>query len=280
MRRRTSRLGPAALLFVSLAAAACSSGERVAAGPPVEVWAVGDGPNAKADDEAVAAMVAEAEPDRVLFLGDVYGDDYAQRFDETFGSVGLVDITLPTPGNHEWPSQREAYLRYWSEATGAPTRTYYATRIGGWQVISLNSEEPIGRGSAQHEWLRNTLDKGAGTCRLAFLHRPRWSAGRHGDQRDLDAVWDALTGRASLVLSGHDHSMQRLRSIDGITQLVVGSGGRNFYPLDFTDPRLRFGNNTEYGALQMRLTPGRADLEFVSVSGDVLDTGRVPCRPA
>jgi hypothetical protein len=244
----------------------------------VEVWAVGDGTTESEESRQVAELVAAARPDRVLYLGDVY-DDYSERVDATFGAVGLVDVILPTAGNHEWPSQGEEYLAYWRKVMGAPLGAYYSTRMAGWQVLSVNTEEPMDRGSAQLRWLRRSV-RGGGTCRLAIMHRPRWSAGRHGDQDSVAPVWDVLTGRARLVLSGHDHDMQRFAPRGGITQLVSGAGGRSLYPVDESDRRLRFSNDTEYGALRLRLAPGEATYAFVSVDGEELDSGRVTCDPA
>ena len=279
MSRRTRRAVIAALLGALLLTTGCNGGgTSVARSRSVEVWAVGDGPNGKPAAKAVADLISDNKPDRLIYLGDVYGD-YAKLFDGTFGSRGLTKITLPTPGNHDWPSQRAGYLTYWSKVNGTPQRSYYATRLGGWEILSLNSEEPIGRGSVQYRWLTRQL-RGPGTCRLAFLHRPRWSAGRHGDRRELAAAWDALSRHAVLMLAGHDHTMQRLAPRDGITQLVAGSGGRNFYPIDQAYAGLRFGNNTDFGALRLRLTADRADFAFVTVDGDVLDSGRVACEPA
>jgi hypothetical protein len=41
-------------------------------------------------------------------------------------------------------------------------------------------------------------------------------------------------------VNGHDHDMQPLRPIDGITEFVAGAGGRSLYPLDESDSRLAF----------------------------------------
>lgn len=45
-----------------------------------------------------------------------------------------------------------------------------------------------------------------GTCRLAW-HRPRFTAGKHADARDVAPLWEALRGRAKIVVNGHDHNM-------------------------------------------------------------------------
>jgi hypothetical protein len=240
----------------------------------VDVWAVGDSTTESRATGRVVRLIKKADPDRIFYLGDVY-EDYSDRFDATFGRAGLLDEVLPSAGNHEWPSQRDEYLAYWRKVKGRPVGPFYSTRMGGWQVLSLNTQEPMGPGSAQLRWLRRQL-RGGGDCRLAFWHRPRWSAGDHGDQEDVAPLWRALKGRARLVLSGHDHDMQRFAPRGGITQLVSGAGGRSLYDVD-VDRRLRFSNDRDYGALHLRLEPGVASFRFVTVDGRTLHSGRVRC---
>lgn len=117
-----------------------------------------------------------------------------------------------------------------------------------------------------------------GRCRIAFWHRARFSAGRHGDQADTDPLWAALRDKATIVVVGHDHNMQRLHPIDGITQFVSGAGGRSHYEFDPSDERLAFANDRDYGALRLELSPGVARYAFVSASGETLDFGELGCR--
>jgi Calcineurin-like phosphoesterase len=249
------------------------------------LWAVGDGADGAVTGRAVAARIARGSPDRMLYLGDVYGDegarapdgtaaDFRDHYDALYGE--LASRTAPTPGNHEWPARRQGYNPYWRRVHGE-VRPYYSFAAGGWRVLSLNSEAPHGVRSAQVRWLRGQLRR-RGTCRLAFWHRPRFSAGPHGDQRDVAPLWNALRGRAVLVVSGHDHDMQRLHPVNGITQLVSGAGGHGHYALRAADRQLAFGNDRDYGALRIVLRPGRAKLGFVTADGRVLDRHTVECR--
>ncbi|MGH2944703.1 MAG: metallophosphoesterase family protein [Solirubrobacteraceae bacterium] len=245
------------------------------------VWAVGDGADGGATAKAVARLIARGRPDRVLYLGDVYDDgspaDFRRHFTPVYGK--LAPIMAPTPGNHEWPRHREGYDRYWARVLRRPVPAFYAFRVGGWQLLSLNSEAPHGPRSAQLRWLRRRL-RGPGNCRLAFWHRPRYSAGTsHGDQPDVQPLWDALRGRARLVLNGHEHNMQRFGPVDDITQLVSGAGGHGLYPLRRPSPRVAFGDDDHYGALRLRLRRGRAAYAFIAADGRTLDAGAVACRP-
>ena len=248
---------------------------------PAVVWAVGDGADGSEAARALARRIAAGRPDRVLYLGDVYDDGSAADFREGFQSVygELVRVLAPTPGNHDWPAHREGYDPYWRARTGAPTPPWYAFRLGGWSIVSLNSEAPHGRGSAQVRWLSSRLRRARGTCTLAFWHRPLRSAGSHGDQPDVKPLWDALRGRATVVLNGHDHNLQRLRPRDGITQFVAGAGGRNHHELDESDPRLAFADDEHDGALRIVLQPNGARLAFVSADGRVLDRSTARCSP-
>ena len=90
-------------------------------------------------------------------------------------------------------------------------------------------------------------------------------------------LWDALRGHATIVLSGHDHDLQRFRPSGGLTQFVSGAGGRGLYPLR-DDRRLAFGNDSTYGALRLQLRRGRARWAFVGAAGRTLDRGTLRCR--
>ena len=260
---------------------------RSVPGDRAVLWAVGDGADGSDRAKAVAARIAAGRVDRFLYLGDVYGsagiagvltadgsaEDFRERYHPVYGA--LAERTAPTPGNHEWARREEGYEPYWTRVHGPPP-TYYAFTAGGWRILSLNSEAPRGAGSAQLAWLRDQL-RAPGTCRLAFLHRPRFSAGRHGDHAELQPLWEALEGRVAIAVAGHDHNMQRLRPIGGVTPLVSGAGGHGLYEAE-PDPRVAFSDDDTFGALRIDLRPGRADLAFVASDGRVLDRHRVGCR--
>lgn len=278
---RAHRLPAVAALVVAatalLGCGAHDASER-RAGPAV-VWAVGDGANGSDDARAVAQRISAQRFDRMLYLGDVYEDGTREDFERNYDSVygHIAKQTAPTPGNHDWQNRAVGYEPYWEDVRDGPIEPWYAVEIGGWKVLSLNSEAPVGPGSAQRTWLEGQL-AGPGTCRIAFWHSPRFSASpdHHGDDPDMQPLWDALEGHATIVLGGHDHNMQRFEPIDGMTQFVSGAGGNHNYELA-EDPRLGFGNDTDYGALRLDLRPGVAEHAFVTDEGDVLDRGTLRC---
>ena len=297
MWRRVARsLATLAVIGGLQASAGCGDAPREPAPPaPYVVWAVGDGPDGKADAAAVGRLIASRDVDRLLYLGDVYarrGNEskdpraartaYFRNYQSALGGLSL--LTSPTPGNHDWPAGEKeipaaGYKPYWRRVRGRPQRSYYSFSAGGWEIISLNSQIAHNVGSEQHRWLRSQLAF-PGTCRLAFWHSPRFSAGtHHGDQKHMAPLWEALRGHATIVVSGHEHNMQRFKPIDGLTQFVSGAGGHTHYGIDRDDGRVAFANDADYGALRLDLRPGSAQFAFVALGGRTLDSGVVRCRP-
>jgi calcineurin-like phosphoesterase family protein len=244
-------------------------------GETARLWAVGDAnpPNSK----RVTRLIKRADPDRVLYLGDVYGLADGAAFDRWEKPWGyLINRMAPTPGNHEWKEAQARYESFWRDVTGETPPTYYSFRAGGWDVLSVNGEHSDS--DAVESWLTEQASAG-GNCRLAFWHRPAYSAGKYeqGDARARQ-YWDALAGGARIIVNGHDHDMQRLRPRDGIVEFISGAGGRHRHNVDEKDPKLAFGDDGHFGALRLRLSFERAKWRFVSARGRVLDKGSLRCQ--
>jgi hypothetical protein len=244
-------------------------------GETARVWAVGDAnpPNSK----RVTRLIKRADPDRVLYLGDVYPEgsrDDFERWAEPWGR--LINRMAPTPGNHEWVEAQKGYEPFWRGVTGETPPSYYSFRAGGWDVLSVNAEHSDSDAIAT--WPREQANAG-GDCRLAFWHRPAYSAGKYGSGNDrARQYWDALAGGARIIVNGHDHDMQRLRARDGIVEFISGAGGRHRHNVHEKDPDLAFGDDDHFGALRLRLSPERAKWRFVSARGRVLDKGALFCQ--
>jgi predicted phosphodiesterase len=247
--------------------------------PSARIWAVGDGADGGTEARQVGDLIQRSKPDRVLYLGDVYESGTSEEFERNYHAIyGRFDaITAPTPGNHDWPNHAAGYDPYWKAIGLVTNRHYYAFKTAGWEIVSLNSESGLESGSPQRRWLKQKV-RLRSTCRIAFWHRPYLNAGKHGDQKDTAPLWNAVRGRAALVVNGHDHNLQAFKRRDGLVELVSGAGGHGLYQSDEHDQRLAWDEDDKFGALRLDLRPGVARYRFVVLPGRTVHSGTVRCR--
>jgi hypothetical protein len=241
---------------------------------------------------AVSDSIVAARPDAFLTLGDnQYDDGTLAQFQGAYApSYGrLKAITSPTAGNHEYNTPGAAgYFDYFGSAAGSRSLGYYSQDIGAWHVVTLNSERDISSTGAQLTWLKNDLAAHRNACTLAVLHKPRFSSGSHGSITAMTPFIDALVAaRAELVLAGHDHHYERFAaqtgsgtlSSTGVTQVIVGTGGRSVYATRSVVPNSLARSSAGFGWLRLTLHRTSADLRFVPVAGSIFtDEETITCR--
>jgi hypothetical protein len=323
VRLRPRLLG--ALVAVALAGTACSSsGPRRKPEPGIVVWAVGDATDPKDNtlSMAVSDMILADHPAALIYLGDVYDDGLLSEFEKlyqpTFGR--LAPITYATPGNHELRDTPplSGYDAYWTSKKDRPPvvpgkDNLYAADLGnGWRALGLTSsfvEEGSGaddedtRPRPQEtdvvEFVTKEFSSHLGTCYIPFMHRPRFSPGSHGDQSDLQPIYERLKDHAALYLQGHEHEYFRLsledvrgsdEPVPGAQFIVAGTGGtpvaKTFNPkyrgvvAHLVAPSKEAKKDPHhYGALRLVLHRGRADFAFHTLDGQIADRGSVSCDP-
>lgn len=240
-----------------------------------------------------------AGADHVLVLGDAQYDEGtlpqflgAGAYDATWGKHKAR--THPVPGNHEYRTPSAAgYFDYFGGMAGDPGKGYYSYNVGAWHLIALNtgapSLVPTKSGSAQEQWLKDDLARHSNQCVLAYWHHPRFSAGSYypGVKTSTTAFWaDLYAAGADVVLNGHDHAYQRFApqtpsgAADpqgGISEFVVGTGGRSLYPVDQSLPNLMWSDDQTFGVLKMTLRASSYEWAFVDEAGTELDRGSASC---
>jgi hypothetical protein len=256
-----------------------------------------------------AALVESLAPDAVAVLGDTqyeHGEleNFQRSYDPTWGR--FKTITHPAVGNHEYEGDPErddasGYFDYFGAAAGERDKGYYRWGLGDWTVFVLNSGAinftrdtglrpelpddcwPVScdAGSEQEQWLRAELATlPAASCVLAYWHHPRFSSGFGGAYQphpETEPLFDALRDHgAELVLAGHSHNYERFPPLDGVTQFVVGTGGRSLHMN--TGPPLTTTLRTDvFGVLELTLAPTGWSSRFVAESGETLDTAAGGC---
>jgi hypothetical protein len=225
-----------------------------------------------------AQLIAAARPKAVLALGDLAYDDgtaaeFADLYDPTWGR--FKNITVPTPGNHEYASDGKGYFAYFD------VKPDHASDICGWRVVSVDQYAGLDQAAA---FIRN---EGAAAGRrplLVFWHEPRFSSGsEHGSNPDLQPLWKAaVAAGAAIVLGAHDHDYERFEPMDaggnpspsGTVEFVSGTGGHHLR---------RFGDRAEStsaaaltgtpGVLFLTLRPDGYDWSYRDVRGRTGDSG-------
>jgi hypothetical protein len=216
--------------------------------------------------------------------------------------------------------EASAYFSYFGARAGEAGKGWYSFDVGEWHLIALNSECSYGRGgvavggcqtgSPQERWLRDDLAAHTNRCSLAYWHEPRFSSGQHGNNQSMTDIWNLLVDKGTdVVLSGHNHNYERFEplgkttkvvapptddesgdavdiqdpSLDpkGITEFVVGTGGKNLYKFShrpLVGEAVR--NDDTYGVLALTLRPGAFDWQFhpVDGGGGFTDSGSRACH--
>jgi hypothetical protein len=253
-----------------------------------------------------ADLVERLAPDAVAVLGDNQYQNgelvnFQAVYDPTWGRFKA--ITHPAVGNHEYEGdpQRDSangYYDYFGAAAGEREKGYYRWALGEWTVFVLNSGAinytrvrpelaedcwPVScdADSEQVQWLRaelTTLPRDS--CVLAYWHHPRFSSGfggAHQPHPETEPLFDALRDHgAELVLTGHSHNYERFPPLDGVTQFVVGTGGRSLHT-NTGQPLTTTLRTDVFGVLELTLAPTGWSSRFVAESGQTVDTATGGC---
>lgn len=245
------------------------------------------------EDGATAAIIDQYPNATVFTLGDnAYPNgsstDYRQCYDPSWGR--FKDRIHPAPGNHDYHMTGAAgYFGYFGASAGPAGRGYYSYDLGGWHIISLDSEIGVDAASAQAVWLEQDLADHPATCTLAYWHKPLFTSGaNHPPEIRMRPLFTLLyDAGADIVLSAHNHQYERFApqrpdgtrdDSRGIREFVAGTGGSGLY--SFTTPQpnsqIRYKG---FGVLKLRLGATSYAWEFVPIAGSSFtDHGTGDCH--
>jgi acid phosphatase type 7 len=281
-------------------------------------------PGADNAAEQTARLLDDMPAATVMAVGDnayEYGSllDYTGCYHPTWGRHRAR--TRPATGNHEYLTPGAAgYFGYFG-VRAAPPVGFYSYDLGRWHVVVINSTPQVylcwppeadevppgfptlpvpltpgpaaGRACAgdiaQQLWLAADLRAHRHSrCTIAYFHHPRFSSGKHGNQYQMQRIWDILyANRVDVVVSGHDHLYERFapQTPDGVAdvrrgirQFTAGTGGAELYDVSTRQPNSEVLLNTEHGVLVLSLSDKQYRWAFVTVNRSVKDSGSGECH--
>ncbi len=196
------------------------------------------GRNAMNVARAMADEYVTAPYGLVLLAGDIsYYGSIDDRWEDVFVRPyrPLIDAGVEWElaiGNHEIEEKRsddaaaeiDAQLRRF----GKPG-TYYRVTHGPMDVFVLDSSTPAATGEKaadQLAWLDGELERSTSPWKVALLHHPPYSSGKHGSDLAVRRALEPrfVDGGIDVVFTGHDHHYERTLPQRGVTYFVSGGG--------------------------------------------------------
>ena len=235
---------------------------------------IGDFGLAGPHEQAVADLVHSWHPDFIVTTGDNNypngaRETMAQNVLQYYGDEVRQHRFFPALGNHDWRSGIDAHL----ETFDLPgNERYYDVLWGPVHLFILDSDtnEPDGidADSPQAQWLRRELAASSAPWKLVVAHHPPYSSGRHGSTPRLQ--WPFARWGADAVLSGHDHTYERILR-DGIVYFVNGLGGKSRYKFRDVVQGSEVRYNEDYGAMLVEAGADSITFRFINIHGQVVD---------
>jgi tartrate-resistant acid phosphatase type 5 len=150
---------------------------------------------------------------------------------------------------------------------------YYDFVRGDVHLFAIDSDrrEPSGMSSTsvQAAWLQSRLAASTARWQIVYFHHPPYSSGSHGNTTAMQ--WPFRAWGADAVLSGHDHTYERIDKA-GFPYMVNGLGGRSRYSFDTPVSGSVVRYNANYGAQLVEADESTLVFKFYDRAGSLIDT--------
>ncbi|MBM3144910.1 MAG: hypothetical protein FJ010_08035 [Chloroflexi bacterium] len=250
------------------------------------------------DSEAqVAELVASWDPDFIITTGDNnypsgeaetidlnIGQFYSQFIGDyrgEFGSGAEINRFWASLGNHDWRAidcdEAGCTGPYFDYFTLPGNERYYDVDYGAIHLFALDtdSKEPDGYdvNSAQAAWLKQALAESEACFNIVYGHYPPYSSAHHGSVSEIQ--WPFEEWGADVVISGHDHTYERLDAA-GFPFFVNGVGGAGIYDfenIDSVPPHAQsiVRYNEQTGAMLVTADVNGITYQFYNVNAELID---------
>jgi predicted phosphodiesterase len=235
---------------------------------PQTIAVIGDYGVGDKHEAAVAKMVERFAPTLTLSVGD---NRYKKAgYQRLVGRYYKQDIVAAT-GNHDYLMGIGAFDDFFGQTPTTRTFTYEAESAVDFFI--LDSEAGM-RSRAVREgqkaWLIRALANSNRAFKVVILHHPPYSSGKHSSTKRYQ--WDFADMGADLVISGHDHTYERIVR-HSATYIVDWTGRAKLYKCKRNPV---YGSkiclDNYFGALFLYVNDSQLRGVFRTSAGAVLDT--------
>lgn len=234
---------------------------------PEVIAVVGDFGSGRAAEGSVSKMVAAHHPSFVVTAGD---NAYNKKgYDKLVGQYYPQKLVAAT-GNHDYMVGIDKFDGFFGIDQTA--RTYVYRAQSGVDFFILDSTAGLDSKTVrqgQLDWLTAKLKDSKANFKVVVLHHPPYSSSKHGSTPRYQ--WPFAELGADLVISGHDHTYERIVRSGGM-YVVDGTGGAALYKCK----KLVYGSlgcdDQHYGALFLYVNSYSMKAVFRGTQGQILDS--------
>jgi len=254
--------------------AGCSTTEKPSSKPvdysqvPQTIAVIGDYGVGDKNEAAVATMVGRFAPELILSVGD---NRYKKAGYERLVGRYYDQPIIAATGNHDYLMGIGEFDDFFGQSPSTRTFTYEAASEVDFFII--DSEAGM-RSKAvrqdQKAWLIKAMAESKRTFKVVILHHPPYSSGKHSSTKRYQ--WDFADMGADLIISGHDHTYERMVR-HSATYIVNGTGGAKLYKCK--RPRVygsRICLDDYFGALFLYVNDSQLRGVYRTSAGVVLDS--------
>ena len=199
-------------------------------------------------------------------IGQFY-HDFIYPYTGSYGAGATTNRFFPSLGNHDWHAAgAQPYLNYF---VLPGNERYYDFTWGPVQFFAIDSDphelDGISSTSTQAVWLRGKLAASTSRWKIVYDHHPPFSSSSiHGSTLALQ--WPYQAWGATAVLSGHDHTYERI-VINGFPYIVNGAGGASLYAFGTPVSGSVIRYNAANGAMLVEASDTQITFRFYSAGG-------------
>jgi len=223
--------------------------------------------------------------DFVIAVGDnIYPDGGGRHFEKKFARpyAGLIREGVKfhaVLGNHDVRDGRGDQCQY--PLFNMNGQCHYTVKKGD-GLAEFFMIDSTAFDMAQAGWLEGVLKESTAKWKIAVFHHPIYSsAEEHGSDLGLRRRIEPLLTRygVNVVISGHDHTYERVKPQQGVQYFVTGAGGK-VRPGDVNlgSPFRAMSYDRDNHYMQMVIEDQQINFQTIARSGAVIDRGAITPR--